>query len=64
MLVRQRNVTGATYHPELTDSVVLHETIFGIGNFGTFGSVGRKPTGPQREPPRSTLEHETMEQRS
>lgn len=29
VLVRQRNVTGATFHPELTDSLQVHREVFG-----------------------------------
>jgi 5'-phosphate synthase pdxT subunit len=29
VLVRQRNVTGATFHPELTESLEVHREIFG-----------------------------------
>jgi glutamine amidotransferase PdxT len=29
VLVRQRNVTGATFHPELTLDPRVHEAVFG-----------------------------------
>jgi len=29
VLVRQENVTGATFHPELTDDLRVHESVFG-----------------------------------
>ncbi len=29
VLVRQRNVTGATFHPELTSSLQVHRQVFG-----------------------------------
>ena len=29
VLVRQRNITGATFHPELTDSLQVHREVFG-----------------------------------
>ena len=29
VLVRQRNVTGATFHPELTDTLDVHREVFG-----------------------------------
>jgi pyridoxal 5'-phosphate synthase pdxT subunit len=32
VLVRQKNVTGAAFHPELTDDVRVHEAVFGSMN--------------------------------
>ena len=35
VLVRQRNITGATFHPELTSSLQVHSEVFGL-NRGRF----------------------------
>ena len=34
ILVRQDNVTGATFHPELTGDLGVHESVFGRGDGG------------------------------
>jgi pyridoxal 5'-phosphate synthase pdxT subunit len=31
VLVREKNVTGAAFHPELTDDIRVHEAVFGKG---------------------------------
>jgi 5'-phosphate synthase pdxT subunit len=32
VLVRERNVTSATFHPELTDDPYVHRMVFGLGH--------------------------------
>jgi 5'-phosphate synthase pdxT subunit len=42
ILVRQRNVTGATFHPELTGDVRVHRWVFGRGGGRTRGVGGSR----------------------
>jgi 5'-phosphate synthase pdxT subunit len=47
VLVRQRNVTAATFHPELTDDARVHRGTFGVGDRAAAReNVARSPRPP------------------
>jgi 5'-phosphate synthase pdxT subunit len=40
ILVRQRNVTGAAFHPELTGDTRVHRSVFGAGEVDRLPRTG------------------------